>query len=222
MKSLTEENYLKALFMLSQKNMNVSVNELSKELDITMPTVTAMMKRFAKKNWVIYESYKPIRLSEEGKKEAAMIVRKHRLTEMFLVDVMGFGWEFVHEVAEQVEHIKSEMFFNKMDKMLNYPKVDPHGSPIPDKNGEIIRLDYVRLSDCQANDKVIFRAVENSTEDFLTFLNDKNLSLQTTIKVKSIEAFDQSMVIRYDKKNFVFSKKACEMMLVEKLVDGDS
>lgn len=216
MKSLTEENYLKALFMLSQKNEEVSANELSKELEITMPTVTAMMKRFATKNWVIYESYKPIRLSDEGKKEAALIVRKHRLTEMFLVDVMDFGWEFVHEVAEQIEHIKSDMFFDKMDKMLNFPKVDPHGSPIPDKNGEIIKLDYIKLSECKPGDKVIFRAVENSTEDFLTFLNDRKLPLQTTLKIKSIEPFDHSMLIRYDKKNYVFSQKACDTMLVEK------
>ena len=202
--------------MLSQKNPEVTVNEMSKELEITMPTVTTMMKRFATKDWIHYESYKPIRLTEEGRKEAALIVRKHRLTEMFLVDVMDFGWEFVHEVAEQIEHIKSDMFFNKMDKMLNFPKVDPHGSPIPDNNGNIIDLDYIKLSDCQENDKVIFRAVENSTEDFLTFLNDRNLPLQTTLKIKSIEPFDHSMLIRYDKKNYVFSKKACEMMLVEK------
>ncbi len=216
MKSLTEENYLKALFMLSQKSPDVSVNELSKELDITMPTVTAMMKRFAKKNWVIYESYKPIRLSEEGAKEAALIVRKHRLTEMFLVDVMDFGWADVHEVAEQIEHIESPMFFDKMDKMLNYPKVDPHGSPIPDKHGNTIELNYSKLSDCKTGDIVIFRAVENSTDDFLTFLNDRNLALQTKLHIKSVESFDNSMLVEYNDRTYTFSKKACEMMLVEK------
>lgn len=216
MNSLTEENYLKALFMLSQRSPDVSVNELSKELDITMPTVTAMMKRFAKKNWVIYESYKPIRLSEEGAKEAALIVRKHRLTEMFLVDVMDFGWADVHEVAEQIEHIESPMFFDKMDKMLNYPKVDPHGSPIPDKHGNTIKLNYSKLSDCLVGDIVIFRAVENSTDDFLTFLNDRNLALQTKLHIKSVESFDNSMLVEYNDRTYTFSKKACEMMLVEK------
>ena len=202
--------------MLSQKNQDVSVNELSKELDITMPTVTAMMKRFAKKNWVVYKSYKPIRLSELGAKEAALIVRKHRLTEMFLVDVMDFGWEDVHEVAEQIEHIESTMFFDKMDKMLNYPKVDPHGSPIPDKYGNTIELNYSKLSDCKAGDTVIFRAVENSTDDFLTFLNDRNLALQTKLHIKSIESFDDSMLVEYNDRTHTFSKKACKMMLVEK------
>lgn len=202
--------------MLSQKDKDVSVNDLSKELDITMPTVTAMMKRFAKKEWVIYKSYKPIRLSEKGLKEAALIVRKHRLTEMFLVDIMDFGWEFVHEVAEQIEHIESAMFFDKMDKMLNYPKIDPHGSPIPDKNGEIVQLDYIKLSDCKPRDKVIFRAVKNSTEEFLTFLNERNLTLQTILKIKSIEAFDRSMLIEYNDNQYTFSEKACRLMLVEK------
>lgn len=203
--------------MLSQKNKEVLVNDLSKELDITMPTVTAMMKRFAKKGWVIYESYKPIQLSEKGFKEAALIVRKHRLTEMFLVGVMDFGWEFVHEVAEQIEHIESPMFFDKMDKMLNYPKIDPHGSPIPDKNGKIIQLDYIKLADCKPGDKAVFRAVINSTEEFLTFLNDRNLPLQTLLKIKSIEVFDQSMLVEYNDEMYTFSEKACQLILVEKI-----
>lgn len=217
MKSRTEENYLKALFMLSQKDTDVSVNELSKVLDIKMPTVTAMMKKFAEKQWVFYESYKPIRLTDNGRKEAAQIVRKHRLTEMFLAEVMGLGWENVHEIAEQIEHIKSQIFFDKMDEMLNFPKIDPHGSPIPDKSGEIQILDFTKLSDCEMHDKVVFRAVEHASDDFLKFLNDRNLQLGKDLKIKKIESFDKSMTIRYDKKNYVFSQQACEMMLVEKL-----
>lgn len=217
MKTLTAENYLKALFMLSQKNPEVPVNELSKELNIKMPTVTAMMKKFAESGWVNYESYKPIRLTNLGKKEAALIVRKHRLTEMFLTEIMGLGWENVHEIAEQIEHIKSSLFFEKMDEMLNFPKIDPHGSPIPNKSGEIPFLNYVKLSQCKPNDKVIFRAVENASNEFLKFLNNRSLSLQKQLKIKSIEPFDKSMTLRYDKKNFVFSHEACQMMLVEVL-----
>ena len=219
MKSLIEENYLKALLMLSQKDKDVSVNELSKELDIKMPTVTAMMKRFAKKNWVSYESYKPIRLTKKGYKEAALIVRKHRLTEMFLVDVMGFGWENVHEVAEQVEHIKSTMFFDKMDEMLNYPRIDPHGSPIPTKDGEFPTLNYESLLNFEKGDTLIFRAVHNSTDEFLRFLNHKDLPLQTKFKINSIEEFDESMMLEFNQKIETFSKKACQMMLVEKIGD---
>ena len=135
MNSLAEENYLKALFNLSNGTGVVNVNELSKHLNIKMPTVTSMMKKLAAKNLVHYESYKPLKLTDLGKKEAAAIIRKHRLMEMFLVEKMGFGWEQVHDIAEQIEHIQSPLFFEKMDELLGYPKVDPHGSPIPDKEG---------------------------------------------------------------------------------------
>ena len=137
MNSLTEENYLKALFNLSQEDGEVSVNELSKHLQIKMPTVTSMMKKLGEKKLVNYESYKPLKLTEKGRREAGLIIRKHRLTEMFLVEQMSFGWEQVHEIAEQIEHIHSPEFFEKMDELLGYPKFDPHGSPIPDKTGQM-------------------------------------------------------------------------------------
>ncbi len=111
--SLTEENYLKELFNLSSGSGEVNVNELSKRLEIKMSTVTSMMKKLAEMGLVHYESYKPLKLTENGKKEAGLIIRKHRLTEMFLVEKMGFGWEDVHEIAEQIEHIKSGDFFER-------------------------------------------------------------------------------------------------------------
>ena len=149
MNSLTEENYLKAIFHLIDTEQKVTVNELSKFLNIKMPSVNSMMKKFAQKNWIIYESYKPIKVTNVGVIEAARIVRKHRLTEMFLVEKMGFGWENVHEIAEQLEHIQSEDFFDKMDEILSYPKIDPHGEPIPDKDGNIINQNYHKLSECK-------------------------------------------------------------------------
>ena len=155
MNSLTEENYLKAFFHLSDDNNQVTVNELSKFLNIKMPSVNSMMKKFAEKKWVIYETYKPIKITDLGKREAAIVVRKHRLTEMFLVEKMEFGWENVHEIAEQLEHIHSEDFFDKMDELLNYPKVDPHGEPIPDKEGNIINQNFLKLSECKENVKYI-------------------------------------------------------------------
>ncbi|MCG9880371.1 MAG: metal-dependent transcriptional regulator, partial [Bacteroidia bacterium] len=154
MNSLVEENYLKALLALSNLNGEVNVNELSKKLDIKMPTVTSMMKKLAAKKLVHYESYKPLKLTEKGKKEAALIIRKHRLTEMYLVEKMGFGWDEVHQIAEQIEHIQSPEFFAKMDELLNYPKLDPHGSPIPDKNGKMDWKEYAKLSDCLEGESV--------------------------------------------------------------------
>jgi DtxR family Mn-dependent transcriptional regulator len=144
--SLTEENYLKAIFHLRKDDNTVTVNELSKFMNVKMPSVNNMMKKFAQKDWVIYETYKPLVITALGKKEAALIVRKHRLTEMFLVEKMNFGWENVHEIAEQLEHVHSEMFFDKMDELLQFPKFDPHGEPIPNKDGAIISLDLQKLS----------------------------------------------------------------------------
>jgi DtxR family transcriptional regulator, Mn-dependent transcriptional regulator len=216
--SLTEENYLKALFALTDKEEAVSVNGLSKHLGIKMPTVTSMMKKLAEKNLVHYESYKPLRLTEEGKKQAGLIVRKHRLTEMFLVQQMGFGWEEVHEIAEEVEHIKSPAFFDKMDQLLGFPRVDPHGSPIPDKSGLMEWHHYHPLSEQPAGARITLRAVIDSSHDFLTFLNSRALSLGMQIQVLAVEAFDGSMVVKYgDKPAETLSRKVCDRLLVEQV-----
>ncbi len=215
MNSLTEENYLKALYHLVNDNDEVSVNDLSRQLNIKMPSVNSMIKKFADKKWVKYESYKPIKLTESGKKEASLIVRKHRLTEMFLVEKMGFGWENVHEIAEQLEHIHSEVFFDKMDEILNYPKVDPHGEPIPDKDGNVIQPDLKKLSKCQENEIVELASVTTSSEEFLSFLNKRNLSLGTEIKVLQKEDFDHSIKVSYNGQEENFSKTVCDRLLVK-------
>ena len=217
MKSLNEENYLKAIFHLIDKDDTFTVNELSKMLNIKMPSVNSMMKKFSQKNWVIYESYKPIKITALGKKEDVHVVRKHRLTEMFLVEKMGFGWEVVHEIAEQLEHIHSEIFFDKMDELLNYPKVDPHGEPIPDKQGNIIQQNLTKLSECKAGNSAILSAVIDSSDEFLTYLNHRNLSLNSELKILEVEKFDQSMKIEFDGKTETLSKMVCDKILVQKI-----
>lgn len=214
--SQTEENYLKALFTLTSEKGEASVNELSKLLDIKMPTVNSMIKRLSEKDLVVYESYKPVRLTPQGMKEAALIIRKHRLTEMYLVEKMGFGWEEVHDIAEQIEHIKSPAFFEKMDALLGYPKVDPHGSPIPDVHGKIESESYTKLSSCKEGDVVTFMAVSHSSEELLKFLNNRDLVLGCTITINIIEPFDESMTVSYaDRKEEVLSSKVCEKLLVK-------
>lgn len=217
MVSLTEENYLKALLSLAKEKGEVNVNELSKHLGIKMPTANSMMKKLAEKNLVIYESYKPLRLTEKGRKEAALIIRKHRLTEMFLVDKMGFGWEQVHAIAEQIEHIHSQEFFEKMDELLGFPKFDPHGSPIPDKNGKMEWITYESLTNCKTGETVTLAAVLDSSDTFLKFLNSKNLKLGSKLSIRSIEAYDGSMTLNYGtKKDEVLSAIVCEKLLVLK------
>lgn len=214
--SLTEENYLKGLFNLANERGEVNVKELSGVLGIKMPTVTSMMQKLATKKLVHYESYKPLRLTERGKKEAALIIRKHRLMEMFLVQKMGFGWEQVHEIAEQVEHIQSPAFFEKMDELLGYPKIDPHGSPIPDRNGKVEWKQYRKLSDCKEGDMVRLCAIVNSSEEFLKFLNSRDMKLGLEIRILSIEPFDKSMMLSYGgHKKEAVSHTVSEKLLVD-------
>lgn len=215
MNSLVEENYLKALFSLSNERGEVNVNELSRHLDIKMPTVSSMMKKLSEKALVDYQKYKPIKLTEKGRSEAAQIIRKHRLTEMFLVEVMGFGWEEVHDIAEQIEHVKSPEFFSKMDQIMEFPTFDPHGSPIPDRNGIMPGKNYNQLSDFTEGETVRLVAVANSSQEFLKFLNSKDLSLSTNITIVEIESFDGTMKVSYNgRESETLSKVVCDRLLV--------
>jgi len=216
--SHTEENYLKAIYKLTSLKGEANVNDISKQLEIKMPTVNSMIKRLAEKKLVIYESYKPLKLTADGQKYAALIIRKHRLTEMYLVEKMGFGWENVHDIAEQIEHIQAPEFFEKMDELLGYPKVDPHGSPIPDKNGNIFTENYQKLSEFKPGDVVTFMAVSPSSDELLKFLNNRSLSLGVNIKIEKVENYDNSMQVSYqNKQHEMLSIQVCEKLLVRKI-----
>ena len=214
--TLTEENYLKAIFHLCDDSNRVTIKDLSICLGVKMPSVNNMMKKFADKNWVVYETYKPLQVTSSGKKEAALVVRKHRLTEMFLVHKMNFGWENVHKIAEQLEHVHSPEFFNTMDELRDYPKFDPHGEPIPDKDGNIILEDLKKLSDCEVGETVVFKSVTISDDDFLTYLNDRQLELGNRITIEKIEKFDHSMkVLINGKRTEILSDRVCNQLLVK-------
>lgn len=215
MASTTEENYLKALYNISNNQGEVSISDLAQSLKVSMPTANSMVKSLQKSDWVIYEKYKPVTLTKTGQKEAALIIRKHRLTEMFLVKKMGFGWEEVHEVAEQIEHIHAPKFFERMDEMLGHPTIDPHGSPIPDNQGRMKEFSYTPLSTCKPGQTVQLAALTNSSTTFLEFLNSRNLALGTELKVLSREAYDLSLVVSYtNHPHETLSEKVSERLLV--------
>lgn len=215
MPSQTIENYLKAMHNLAGESGEVSVTELAHQMQVSLPTVNSMVKKLAELGWVLYAKYKPLRITDSGKREAALIIRRHRLTEMYLVEKMGFGWEEVHHIAEQIEHIKSPLLFDRMDKLLGYPVRDPHGSPIPDKEGNMATLELRRLADCQAQEEVVLKGLEHSSDAFLKYLNSKDLALGTTIRILEVEPFDQAMTIAYGKhKKEVLSEKVCTQLLV--------
>ena len=218
MPTQTKENYLKAIYFLELKNQKVTITDLGKEMNVSKPTVNNMIKKLTSNGWIKYERYKPITLTKKGKLEAALIVRKHRLTEMFLVTIMGFGWEEVHLIAEEMEHLKVESLFDRMDELLGYPTTDPHGSPIPDKSGEFNRKQYEKLAAFSAGQKVKVRAVGDSSILLLNHLNEKEITLGTEINIHKVEEFDQTMIVSYGQmKSVSLSHEVCRRLLVEEL-----
>jgi len=217
MDSLTAENYLKALFHLAGRTGEVGVSELAKRLRIKMPTVSSMMKKLAGQGLVHYRPYKPLRLTGRGRRAALLIIRKHRLIELFLVQNMGFRWDQVHDIAEQVEHVHAAELFEKMDAMLGFPKIDPHGEPIPDKHGKIQRATLHTLSSCREGETVTIRAVADASTEFLAYLNHHGLMLGVTITIRSVEPLDGSMKIASGKRRReTLSHPVCDRLLVER------
>lgn len=194
--TLTEENYLKAIFHLSTEKPDVSVLDLANSLIIKMPTVNSMVKKLAAKGLLVYEKYKPLTLTEDGRVEAAAIIRKHRLVEMFLVEKLGFQWDEVHEIAEQIEHIDSNKFFNRIDELLNYPKFDPHGSPIPDPKGNIFVPDFIKLNEGIKNQHYRFVSVALSNNSFLKQIDKHGLKLGDEIEILEELEFDKTLIIK--------------------------
>tara|TARA_B110000967_G_scaffold195512_1_gene225090 strand:+ start:1315 stop:1971 length:657 start_codon:yes stop_codon:yes gene_type:complete len=217
MQTQTKENYLKAIFFLSQKNEQVSITELASKMKVSKPTANNMVKKMEQNNWVLYQKYQPLQLTSKGKKIGALIVRKHRLTEMFLTEVMGFGWEEVHDIAEQMEHLNSSIFFDRMDEILGFPTSDPHGSPIPDKNGKVPKSNYINLTSIKAGEKVKLCGLVKSSKELLLYLNKKKITLGTEFKVKQIENFDKSFeILLTNNKELVLTYEVCKCLLVQK------
>ena len=194
--SLSEENYLKAIFHLEQSyKEGVSTNALAEEMETKPSSVTDMVKKLSEKNLVIYKKYQGVKLSKLGRDTAIEIIRKHRLWEVFLVEKLNFNWDEVHDVAEQLEHIRSEKLINELDKFLGFPKRDPHGDPIPDASGNFIASNKILLAELNIGESGICVGVKDSSAAFLQFLDKNNISLGKTIKVLEKEDFDKSMLI---------------------------
>ena len=212
----SEENYLKSIFsVFMQTKNNVSTNEIANLLDTSPASVTEMLKKLQDKSLVIYEKYYGVRLSKLGEKKAIAIIRKHRLWETFLVNKLDFSWSEVHEVAEQLEHINSEKLTDKIDQLLNYPKFDPHGDPIPSKNGIFNFQERVSIFEMDINEEGIIMGVSLDNKDFLDYLTRLKISIGIKVKVIEQIKFDQSMKISYDSKTEHISKEIAENILVK-------
>lgn len=215
MGSLTEENYIKSIYSLSQGKGEVFVSELAQKLEVKLPTVNSMVKKLAAKTIVAYAPYKGIKLTEKGRKLALGIIRKHRLAELFLVKIMGMGWEEVHDIAEQLEHVNSERFYDRMDELLNYPKADPHGEPIPDTQGKLPIEKRIPLSKVSERKSVKVVAVSFDEKSFLDHLNTKGLRIGDMITVRKREMFDGSVTIMKSRREITLSHQVAERLFVE-------
>ncbi len=217
MNSHIEENYLKAIYKLSlATDGTVSTSGLATEMGVQSASVTDMLKKLAAKKMIKYEKYHGVELSKTGLAEATRIVRKHRLWETFLVDKLGFGWGEVHEVAEQLEHVKSEKLIDRLDSFLDFPKVDPHGDPIPDKDGVVRKQPTVLLTALKPGDRGVISAVKNDGKDLLDYLDRHNLVLDNDLEVLEVLEFDGSMQLKVGGKEQYVSEKIAGNILVVK------
>jgi|TARA_B110000240_G_scaffold120843_1_gene135073 DtxR family Mn-dependent transcriptional regulator len=214
--TLAEENYLKTIFHLERKlKSEVSTNALAERMQTRASSVTDMMQKLADKKMLIYKKYKGVQLTEKGKKAAAYVVRKHRLWEVFLVDKLKFHWDEVHDIAEQMEHINSVELIKRLDAFLGHPDFDPHGDPIPDKDGNIKKAEKRLLSELIKNQIGICVGVKESSPEYLQYLDKKKISIGTKINVLGKEFFDGSMVIQVGRDQFFISKQIAENLYVQ-------
>lgn len=217
MHSFTEENYIKAIYKLIEKNgAGVSTNSIAEHLDTKAASVSDMLKKLATKELVNYQKYKGVTLSKKGEVIALDIIRKHRLWEMFLVETLDFKWDEVHDIAEQLEHIRSNKLVTQIDKFLGYPKVDPHGDPIPDVDGNILQTNAILLSKSAINKNLIMTGVVDHSSEFLRYLDSLSISLGCQLLINKAQDFDKSLEITVNKKNtFFISNEVAKNLLVK-------
>ena len=214
--TFSEENYLKTIYHLTtSSDTEISTNAIAEMMVTKASSVTDMLKKLAEKDLVNYIKYQGVSLTENGKLAAKMIVRKHRLWEVFLVKKLDFSWDEVHDIAEQLEHIKSEKLINKLDDFLGNPTEDPHGDPIPDAKGKILKIEKLLLSELNENQIGICVGVKDSSAEFLKYLDKNKIALGISIKVNAIEAFDLSLNIKINETDFIISNKIAENIFVK-------
>ena len=194
--SSSKENYIKAIFHLQELNGIVTTNALARQLETKAASVTDMLKKLKTQKLLLYEKYQGFKLSPDGRKMALQISRKHRLWELFLVEKLHFGWEEVHEMAEELEHISSKKLVDRLDEFLGFPKVDPHGDPIPDASGKISLKKQVSLTEMKVNMPGVVSNITDQTTEMLELLSHKGLALGTKVEVKKRFSFDNSIELK--------------------------
>jgi DtxR family Mn-dependent transcriptional regulator len=215
MYTLAEENYLKAIYALWEKSQeSVNTNAIADKLQTKAASVTDMVKKLSDKKMLKYEKYKGVMLTDKGMKIAVSVVRKHRLWEVFLHEKLNFGWDEVHEIAEQLEHIDSPLLIDRLEEFLGFPAFDPHGDVIPGKNGEVKVSNFQVLSEVKVGANVIMSGVVDHSPSFLQYLDKLDLSLGVIFQLTEKEMYDGSLVIKLNNKPLQLSKEVARNILV--------
>ncbi len=211
------ENYLKNIYKLQETERKVTTSLLSHRLQISQPSVSEMIKKLADEGSIKYTPYRGVELTEAGRKRALRIVRRHRLWELFLVEVLKYSWDEIDEEAERLEHITSEKLEKRLDVALGFPRKDPHGDAIPTPEGKVVSHNYLRLSDVKRGKTVIISRVSDESPEILKYASKFGITLRKKIKVKEKISFDGSLQVQVGKKEQFISSKLAESIFVEQL-----
>ncbi len=216
MYTIAEENYIKAIYHLQQSGENVLTNSLAAAMQTRPASVTDMLKKLEAKALLTYQKYYGVSLTASGKKLALIIIRRHRLWEHFLVNHLQFGWDEVHEIAEQLEHVQSQLLADKLDAFLGHPPFDPHGDPIPDEKGKIATQAQINLLQLKLHQPAELCAVGSQSAELLEMLKQKNLHIGAKVEVKQHYVFDQSLEIQTgDDPAFNISEQVARQLFVK-------
>jgi DtxR family Mn-dependent transcriptional regulator len=216
MNSFTEENYLKTIFHLSEKSdAPVATNSISEVMGNKAASVTDILRKLAEKGLINYVKYQGVSLTKKGRETAIAIIRKHRLWEVFLVEKLAFKWDEVHEIAEELEHIKAPELVDRLDEFLGHPTHDPHGDPIPNSRGEFQKNEWIILAKMNPGQTGILSGVSEHSSVFLQYLEQQGLLLGTRIKLEEIMAFDGSLKLLINQnQSLSISREAAKNLLM--------
>ncbi len=217
MQTLSEENYLKAIYRLSlNEGTKITPTAIAETVKVNAASVIDMIKKLTEKKLISYDKVKGAKLTDKGRKAALLIVRKHRLWEVFLQDKLGYNWDEIHEMAEQLEHIQQEDLAERLDKFLGYPNYDPHGDPIPNSNGEMPKSFDTMLSQIEVGKTCRVVAVKDTSALFLQYLIQLSIGIGTKIKVIDKITYDGSINLQIGKDfKTTVSQKFAESLLVD-------
>ncbi|MBU2938156.1 metal-dependent transcriptional regulator [Lacinutrix sp. C3R15] len=216
--TLTEENYIKAIYHLgSNGEKSVNTNAIASVMQTKASSVTDMVKKLSEKKYANYKKYQGVTLTEEGRYVAINIIRKHRLWEVFLVEKLNFSWDEVHEVAEHLEHIKSEKLINELDAFLEFPTYDPHGDPIPNKEGKFKHVEKIVLAKAEVGDTYKCVGVDDTSSNFLKYLDGNKIGLGTIITIKHKEPYDNSIKLALENTEIVVSQNVAKNLYLKKV-----